>query len=50
MFFDIGVFATVVGATLLILTAIAHQTLRSPRAPVHRDPRVPAPGSTAEEP
>jgi multicomponent K+:H+ antiporter subunit A len=34
MLFDIGVFATVVGATLLILVAIAHQSLRSPRAPV----------------
>jgi multicomponent K+:H+ antiporter subunit A len=33
MLFDLGVFATVVGATLLILTAIAHQSLRSHRAP-----------------
>ena len=31
MFFDFGVFATVVGATLLILTALAHQSLRSQR-------------------
>jgi len=30
-FFDIGVFAAVVGATLLILTAIAHQSLRGKR-------------------
>jgi multicomponent K+:H+ antiporter subunit A len=34
MFFDFGVFATVVGATLLILTSIAHQSLRGPRAAV----------------
>jgi multicomponent K+:H+ antiporter subunit A len=31
--FDLGVFMTVVGATLLILVAIAHQSLRSPRGP-----------------
>lgn len=31
MFFDIGVFALVVGATLLILTAIAHQSVRGHR-------------------
>ncbi len=30
-FFDLGVFALVVGATLLILTAIAHQSVRSHR-------------------
>jgi len=30
-FFDVGVFAAVVGATLLILTAIAHQSLRGKR-------------------
>ncbi len=30
-FFDIGVFAAVVGATLLILTALAHQSLRGKR-------------------
>ncbi|MEO7008211.1 MAG: hydrogen gas-evolving membrane-bound hydrogenase subunit E, partial [Caldimonas sp.] len=33
MFFDVGVFAAVVGATLLILTALAHQSLRSQRRP-----------------
>ena len=32
-FFDLGVFAVVVGATLLILTALAHQSMR-----VHRQP------------
>jgi multicomponent K+:H+ antiporter subunit A len=30
-FFDLGVFTVVVGATLLLLTAIAHQSLRSRR-------------------
>ena len=29
--FDAGVFAVVVGATLLLLTAIAHQSLRARR-------------------
>ena len=33
-FFDLGVFAVVVGATLLILTALAHQSIR-----VHQQPR-----------
>ncbi|QTD46780.1 monovalent cation/H+ antiporter subunit A [Ottowia testudinis] len=31
MFFDLGVFAVVVGATLLILTALAHQSVRGHR-------------------
>ncbi|HEX2009726.1 MAG TPA: monovalent cation/H+ antiporter subunit A [Roseateles sp.] len=31
-FFDIGVFAAVLGATLLILTALAHQSLRRSRS------------------
>ena len=30
-FFDLGVFALVVGATLLILTALAHQSVRAHR-------------------
>ena len=30
-FFDIGVFALVVGATMLILTALAHQSVRGHR-------------------
>jgi multicomponent K+:H+ antiporter subunit A len=29
--FDLGVFAVVVGSTLLLLTAIAHQSLRARR-------------------
>ncbi|MXQ10842.1 monovalent cation/H+ antiporter subunit A [Microvirga makkahensis] len=32
LLFDLGVFATVVGATVLILIALAHQSVRSPRA------------------
>ena len=32
-FFDLGVFAVVVGSTLLLLTAIAHQSLRARRRP-----------------
>ncbi len=36
LFFDIGVFAVVVGATLLILTALAHQSVRSHRLPSRR--------------
>ncbi|URI09191.1 monovalent cation/H+ antiporter subunit A [Aquincola tertiaricarbonis] len=36
LFFDIGVFALVVGATMLILIALAHQSLRSHR--VAREP------------
>jgi len=31
LFFDVGVFTVVVGATLLILTALAHQSVRSHR-------------------
>jgi len=34
-FFDVGVFSVVVGATLLILTALAHQSIRGPRKPTH---------------
>ncbi len=39
-FFDLGVFAVVVGATLLILTALAHQSIR-----VHHHPGRSAPPS-----
>jgi multicomponent K+:H+ antiporter subunit A len=35
-FFDLGVFAVVVGATLLILTALAHQSIRRHRTPAQR--------------
>src|SRR5690606_11028399 len=32
-FFDVGVFSVVVGSTMLILIALAHQSLRSHRVP-----------------
>lgn len=31
LFFDVGVFTVVVGSTLLILTALAHQSVRAYR-------------------
>ena len=39
--FDLGVFAAVVGATLLILTALAHQSIRAhrPTAPSTAPPK-----------
>ncbi len=37
-FFDRGVFAVVVGATLLILTALAHQSIRAHRRPPQSSP------------
>ena len=40
-FFDLGVFAVVVGATLLILTALAHQSVRAHRQTA-RPPAPPA--------
>jgi multicomponent K+:H+ antiporter subunit A len=36
LLFDLGVFALVVGATVLILIAIAHQSIRSHRVPLAR--------------
>lgn len=41
LFFDIGVYAVVVGSTLLILTALAHQSVRS-----HRPTSLPKPIAT----
>jgi multicomponent K+:H+ antiporter subunit A len=41
LFFDIGVYAVVVGSTLLILTALAHQSVRS-----HRPTALPKPIAT----
>jgi multicomponent K+:H+ antiporter subunit A len=32
LLFDLGVFVLVVGATVLILIALAHQSIRAPRA------------------
>ncbi|KPD20271.1 hypothetical protein ADS78_12915, partial [Idiomarina abyssalis] len=40
--FDLGVFTLVVGATVLILIALAHQSIRR-----HRPPRAEAPPSGA---
>jgi multicomponent K+:H+ antiporter subunit A len=45
-FFDIGVFAVVVGATLLILTALAHQSVRAHRKPAANYPG-PKPAETS---
>ena len=42
MFLDIGVFALVLGSTLLILTAMAHQSIRRQRKPVRDE------GATSE--
>ncbi|MGA1856056.1 monovalent cation/H+ antiporter subunit A [Azospirillum sp. 11R-A] len=42
LLFDIGVFALVVGATILILIALARQSLRGHRAAAPRPPEVPA--------
>jgi multicomponent K+:H+ antiporter subunit A len=44
-FFDLGVFAVVVGSTLLILTALAHQSLRAHRRPGSGAPSRP-PGAS----
>ncbi len=38
LLFDLGVYLVVVGATLLMLIALAHQSFRSPRAAVTREP------------
>ncbi|WP_262031177.1 monovalent cation/H+ antiporter subunit A [Microvirga sp. Mcv34] len=43
LLFDLGVFAVVVGATVLVLIALAHQSLRVPRAA-----RPPAPVATPD--
>ena len=42
LLFDLGVFALVLGATVLMLIAIAHQSVRSHRAPRSRELSVPA--------
>ncbi len=48
LFYDIGVFTLVVGATLLILTALGHQAVRGRRQPGHTPGRTPAaPGMEA---
>lgn len=40
-FFDLGVFAVVVGSTLLVLTALAHQSIRGHRPPAPRPEEKP---------
>ncbi|HEU5074926.1 MAG TPA: monovalent cation/H+ antiporter subunit A [Polyangiaceae bacterium] len=45
-FFDLGVFAVVVGATLLILTALAHQSIRAHRPAAERSSILKNPGET----
>jgi multicomponent K+:H+ antiporter subunit A len=42
LLFDLGVFALVFGATVLMLIALAHQSVRSHRAPRGRERRAPA--------
>jgi multicomponent K+:H+ antiporter subunit A len=39
LLFDIGVYMVVIGATVLMLIAIAHQSLRQPRRPSPADTR-----------
>jgi multicomponent K+:H+ antiporter subunit A len=41
LLFDIGVFALVVGATVLVLIALAHQSLRGRRAATPRAESLP---------
>ena len=48
LLFDLGVFALVVGATVLMLIAIAHQSVRSHRKPDSGGPVAPAISSKAE--
>jgi multicomponent K+:H+ antiporter subunit A len=42
LIFDLGVFALVVGSTVLMLIALAHQSVRSHRTPRSREPKAPA--------
>ncbi|MFT4191905.1 MAG: monovalent cation/H+ antiporter subunit A [Comamonas sp.] len=46
LFFDIGVFSVVVGSTILLLIALAHQSIRSHRLPTAKDDAEP-PGPAA---
>ncbi len=48
LLFDLGVFALVVGSTALMLIAIAHQSIRTPRS-APRPTVAPAPTMTGEE-
>jgi multicomponent K+:H+ antiporter subunit A len=49
MLFDLGVFVLVVGATVLMLVALAHQSIRAPR-PVAPGPDADADAAPAPEP
>ena len=48
LLFDLGVFALVVGATVLMLVAIAHQSLRSSRAAAREPAARPRPAPAGE--
>ncbi len=51
MFFDFGIFAVVVGATMLIITALAHQSLRTRRpARAQPEPLEPQPEDVGPRP
>jgi len=49
LFFDIGVFALVLGATMLILTALAHQSIRSHRWAEEQDEKAAREAIRAQE-
>jgi multicomponent K+:H+ antiporter subunit A len=48
LLFDVGVFSLVIGATVLMLIAIAHQSVRSHRAPPGREADAPSASPAAE--
>jgi multicomponent K+:H+ antiporter subunit A len=48
LIFDLGVFALVVGSTILMLIALAHQSVRSHRAPRSREQKAPEPARLEE--
>ncbi|UZE04161.1 monovalent cation/H+ antiporter subunit A [Pseudomonas corrugata] len=47
LFFDIGVYAVVVGSTLLILTALAHQSVRAHKPALQSKTAAPLKGATS---
>ena len=50
LLFDLGVFALVFGATVLMLIAIAHQSVRSHRMPAARETHMPVAARPAKVP
>lgn len=50
LLFDLGVFALVFGATVLMLIAIAHQSIRSHRMPAARETHMPVAAPPAKVP